>query len=67
MFLWTNHILKYMTNIIDKVTTLNIELSDLLEELSIDNLVNNKKELSNTLSYLIESMIELSNELDELE
>jgi hypothetical protein len=54
-------------NIIDKVTALNIELSDLLEELSIDNLVNNKKELSNTLSYLIESMIELSNELDELE
>ena len=32
-----------------------------------DILVNNKKELSNTLSYLIESMIELSNELDELE
>ena len=54
-------------NIIDKVTALNIELSDLLEELSIDNLVNNKKELSNTLSYLIESMIELSNELDGLE
>ena len=54
-------------NIIDKVTALNIELSDLLEELSIDNLVNNKKELSNTLSYLIERMIELSNELDGLE
>lgn len=56
-----------MTNIIGKVTALNIELSDLLEELSMDNLVNNKKELSNTLSCLIESMIELSNELDELE
>lgn len=52
---------------INKITELNIELSNLLGELSIANLANGKKELSNTLSYFIESMIELSNELDELE
>lgn len=52
-----------MTNIIDKVAELNAELSDFIEELTEDNLISNKKRLSNTLSYLIE----LSNELDNLE
>ena len=56
-----------MTNIIDKVAELNSELSDFIEELTEDNLISNKRRLSNTLSYLIENLIELSNELDNLE
>jgi hypothetical protein len=56
-----------MVNIINKVTELNAELSDFLKELTSDNLSNNKKRLSNTLAYLIENLIELSNELDQLE
>ena len=56
-----------MTNIIDKVAELNAELSDFIEELTEDNLISNKRRLSNTLSYLIENLIELSNELDKLE
>lgn len=56
-----------MTNIIAKVAELNNELSDFLEELTEDNLISNKKGLSNTLAYLIENLIELSNELDKLE
>ena len=56
-----------MINIIDKVAELNNELSDFIEELTKDNLISNKKRLSNTLSYLIENLIELSDELDNLE
>ena len=56
-----------MINIIDKVAELNGELSDFIEELTKDNLISNKRGLSNTLSYLIENLIELSNELDNLE
>ena len=56
-----------MTNIIDKVAELNAELSDFIQELTEDNLISNKRRLSNTLSYLIENLIELSNELDNLE
>ena len=56
-----------MTNIIDKVTELNSELYDFIQELTEDNLISNKRGLSNTLSYLIENLIELSNELDNLE
>jgi len=56
-----------MVNIINKVTELNAELSDFIEELTEDNLISNKKGLSNTLAYLIENLIELSNELDKLE
>ena len=56
-----------MINILNKVAELNNELSDFIEELTSDNLSNNKKRLSNTLAYLIENLIELSNELDQLE
>ena len=56
-----------MVNIINKVTELNAELSDFIEGLTEDNLISNKKGLSNTLAYLIENLIELSNELDKLE
>ena len=56
-----------MTNIIDKVAELNAELHDFIQELTEDNLISNKRGLSNTLSYLIENLIELSNELDNLE
>jgi hypothetical protein len=56
-----------MTNIMDKVAELNAELSDFIEELTEDNLISNKRGLSNTLAYLIENLIELSNELDQLE
>ena len=56
-----------MTNIIDKVAELNAELSDFIQELTEDNLISNKKGLSNTLAYIIENLIELSNELDKLE
>jgi hypothetical protein len=59
--------IEHMTNIIAKVAELNNELSDFLEELTEDNLISNKKGLSNTLAYLIENLIELSNELDKLE
>ena len=54
-------------DIINKINELNNELSDFIEELTEDNLISNKRELSNTLSYLIENLIELSNELDKLE
>jgi hypothetical protein len=54
-------------NIINQITELNNELSSFVEELTPDNLINNKKQISNTLAYLIESMNELSNSLDELE
>ncbi len=56
-----------MVNIINKVTELNAELSNFIEELTEDNLITNKKGLSNTLAYLIDNLIELSNELDKLE
>lgn len=56
-----------MTNIIAKVAELNNELSDFIEELTEGNLISNKKGVSNTLAYLIENLIELSNELDQLE
>lgn len=56
-----------MINILNKVAELNNELSDFIEELTSDNLSNNKKRLSNTLAYLRENLIELSNELDQLE
>lgn len=42
-----------MTNIIDKVAELNSKLSDFIEELTKDNLISNKKGLSNTLAYLV--------------
>ena len=54
-------------DIINRVNELNNELSDFVEELTSDNLSNNKKLLSNTLAYLIENLIELSNELDQWE
>jgi len=54
-------------DIINRINELNNELSDFIEELTEDNLISNKKRLSNTLSYLIENLIELSNELDKLE
>lgn len=54
-------------DIINRINELNNELSDFVEELTSDNLISNKKRLSNTLAYLIENLIELSNELDQWE
>jgi hypothetical protein len=54
-------------DIINRINELNNELSDFIEELTEDNLISNKRRVSNTLSYLIENLIELSNELDNLE
>ena len=52
-------------DIINRINELNNELSNFIEELTEDNLISNKKLLSNTLAYLIENLIELSNELDQ--
>ena len=54
-------------DIINRINELNNELSNFIEELTEDNLISNKKRLSNTLAYLIENLIELSNELDQWE
>ena len=54
-------------DIINRINELNNELSNFIEELTEGNLISNKKGVSNTLAYLIENLIELSNELDQLE
>jgi hypothetical protein len=46
-----------MTNIIDKVAELNAELSNFIEELTEDNLISNKREISNTLAYLTPTVV----------